>query len=59
MMFQREITKEEVAKLGLIQFEGPITIIQTGEALADQIGIIESHPILGFDTESRPSFKKG
>ena len=59
MMFQKEITKEEVAKLGLIQYEGPISVIQTEEAFEAEIDVIASHPILGFDTETRPSFKKG
>ncbi|MCK4746627.1 MAG: 3'-5' exonuclease domain-containing protein 2, partial [Bacteroidales bacterium] len=59
MMFQKEITKEEVAKLGLIQFEGPISLIQSEEAFEREIETMAGHPILGFDTETRPSFKKG
>jgi ribonuclease D len=59
MMFQKEITKEEVAKLRLIQFEGPISLIQSEEAFEREIKTMAGHPILGFDTETRPSFKKG
>ena len=58
-MFQSEITKEEVADLDLIQFEGPIKLIDTEESLLEEIPHIREQSILGFDTESRPSFKKG
>lgn len=58
-LFQNEITKEEVAELELIQYEGPISLIQTEEAFRREFKEISSHPILGFDTETKPSFKKG
>ena len=58
-LFQSEITKEEVAELDLIQFDGPITLIQNEEEFRREYKAISSQPILGFDTETRPSFKKG
>jgi len=58
-MFQREITKEEVDRLAPIQYEGPITVIESMEAFHGEIGHMASCPVLGFDTETRPSFKKG
>lgn len=58
-LFQNEITKEEVAELDLIQYEGPIALIQTEEDFRKEFRAISSEPILGFDTETRPSFKKG
>jgi len=57
--FQSEITREEVAELDIIQFEGPITLIQTLDEFQAEIKAISGHSILGFDTETRPSFKKG
>ncbi|MFH0756541.1 MAG: 3'-5' exonuclease [Bacteroidota bacterium] len=59
IMFQKEITKEEVAQLELIQFEGPISLIETQEEFMKEIDAIACNPVLGFDTETRPSFKKG
>jgi len=59
MMFQNEISKEEVAELELIQYEGPIHVIDTMEAFDREIDQITQQPVLGFDTETRPSFKKG
>jgi ribonuclease D len=58
-MYQREISKEEVAELELIQYEGPIHLIDSMEAFEQEIDQIEKEPVLGFDTETRPSFKKG
>jgi len=58
-MFQSEITKEEVADLELIQYEGPIKLIETEESFVEEIPHIREQSILGFDTETRPSFKKG
>jgi ribonuclease D len=58
-MFQSEISKEEVALLELIQFEGPIHLIDTMEAFEQEMPHIASQSVLGFDTETRPSFKKG
>ena len=58
-MYQNEISKEEVAALDLIQFEGPIYLIDSMEAFEREIDQIARQPVLGFDTETRPSFKKG
>ena len=59
MIYQNEISKEEVAALDLIQFEGHISVIDTMEAFEQEIDQIARQPVLGFDTETRPSFKKG
>lgn len=58
-MFQNEISKEEVSELELIQYEGPIHLIDSLEAFEKELDHIASQEILGFDTETRPSFKKG
>ncbi len=58
-MFQSEISKEEVADLDLIQYDGPIKLITNEESFLEEIPHIREQTILGFDTETRPSFKKG
>ena len=58
-MYQNEISKEEVDALDLIQYDGPIEVIDTPEAFEAAAGAISREPLLGFDTETRPSFKKG
>jgi ribonuclease D len=59
MMYQKEISSEEVAELELIQFEGPISVVDSRERFDDVIGTISGYRMLGFDTETRPSFRKG
>jgi len=58
-MYQNEISKEEVAALDLIQYDGPICVIDSEEGFQNEIDRIELEPVLGFDTETRPSFRKG
>jgi ribonuclease D len=59
MMFQNDISKEELENLDLVQFEGPIAVVDTMDDFRREIGQIERCPLLGFDTETKPSFKKG
>lgn len=57
--YSQEVTKEAIDQLPLIQFEGKIVIISDQEKIASAVKEIKKHPIVGFDTESRPAFKKG
>lgn len=51
--------KKRIADLPRVLFEGRIFVIQT-EAEADKaVDYLAAAPLLGFDTETRPSFKKG
>lgn len=58
-MFQSEISKEEIADLDLIQFEGPVKLIDSMDDFHQEIHSIVEQSVLGFDTETRPAFKKG
>ncbi len=58
-MFQKQITKEEIYELPLKSFEGEIIIVDRYEDVDRVIPEILREPILGFDTETKPSFKKG
>ena len=54
-----EISKEELCTLSPSQFSGNIHVIErygVAEVIAQRL---RSCPILGFDTETRPSFTKG
>jgi len=53
------ITPEEINTLPLKTFEGKTAVISEPEQLARAIREIEKHPVVGFDTETRPSFKRG
>lgn len=53
------ITSEEINLLPLKTFEGKVSVITEASRLAKVKSEIEKHPIVGFDTETRPSFKRG
>ena len=53
------ISKAEIASLPKVLFEGRIFVIYT-EADADKaVEYLKTQPMVGVDTETRPSFKKG
>lgn len=58
-MFVPLITKEQLRELPLLQFKGKIHVIDSPVELRAHIGNILSQEVLGFDTETKPSFKKG
>ncbi|MEX0985974.1 MAG: 3'-5' exonuclease [Bacteroidales bacterium] len=58
-MFRSEIGKEEINKLEVRQFEGDIRIVGDMEACERAISEIRQFDVVGFDTETKPVFKKG
>jgi ribonuclease D len=58
-MFKDSITKEELTDLPLRWFEGEIQVIDTPEMARKTAEFLVLQPIIGFDTETRPAFKKG
>lgn len=57
--FNESINDDELRKLPLLQFEGRITLIDTPDKFRRAMDDIGKPDLLGFDTETRPSFKKG
>ena len=53
------ISKAELATLPAASFKGRIHLVDTPEKVDDAVKALNSSPIIGFDTETRPSFKKG
>lgn len=53
------ISKEDVALLDKEFFEGRIIVIQSNEEAKKAIAYLLDFNIVGIDTESKPSFKKG
>ncbi len=58
-MFKESISKEELIDLPLRHFEGDIVLVDSKNKLKMAIEDLSSHSIIGFDTETKPSFKKG
>jgi len=58
-IMRKSISNDELAELPLASFEGVIHVIEKIEDLDRALKYLSNQSILGFDTESRPSFKKG
>ena len=58
-MFQAKITNEEVAALGTAQYGGRIVVVDRDAQVEDACRHLARHSVIGFDTETRPSFKAG
>jgi ribonuclease D len=53
------ITSEELNLLPLKAFQGKVQVITDPAQFSKVTREIEKHAVVGFDTETRPSFKKG
>ena len=58
-MFEKKITKLEINELPLFKYDGKIVMAADGKQIAKAIFEIEEHDLIGIDTESKPTFKKG
>jgi len=58
-MFASEISNEELQSLKLARFEGNIHLIDQSAVAGMVVSRLRSYPMLGFDTETRPSFTRG
>lgn len=54
-----KMTSEEINALPLVHYTGPIVVVRSDHELNQALRDIRQEPILGFDTETRPSFRKG
>ncbi len=59
MEVAKYIAKEDLKSFKEIQFEGEIKTISTDEGLTKALDYLNKQQVVGFDTETRPSFKKG
>lgn len=57
--FVAKIDNNETAQLPVIEFKGEICIIDREEQIEEACRYLAAQPVIGFDTETRPSFKAG
>lgn len=58
-VISKKITKEAINALPLIAWEGEIRVLNTLEEMHAAVVELSKESHLGFDTETRPCFKKG
>lgn len=59
MTFAESISNDAVTALPAVQFDGEIVVVENPQALAEACAHLSKQVILGFDTETRPSFTAG
>lgn len=59
MEFVASISNDEVAALEPIHFGGRIEVVESLDALTKACKELSQHSLIGFDTETRPSFTAG
>ena len=58
-MFEKRITKQDINELPLFKYEGKTVIAADEKQIDKAIFEIEKHDLVGLDTETKPTFKKG
>jgi ribonuclease D len=56
---ERRFSKEEINALPLRHYEGEIVLVRTPAELRDATARLRTAELVGFDTETRPAFRKG
>lgn len=59
VVLQPCLSKEEINLLPIQAWEGPVVLVREEKTLADALEKLRQEPVLGFDTETRPTFTKG
>ena len=59
MAFQKFVPKDEIKNYSIEKFPGKIFVIEKEEDVAAAYSYLKNKKIIGFDTESKPTFKKG
>ncbi|MBN1180793.1 MAG: 3'-5' exonuclease domain-containing protein 2 [Bacteroidales bacterium] len=57
--YKGQISEEDIRNLPLIHFTGELKVIKTVHEVETCLDLLKNQRILGFDTETKPSFKKG
>ena len=58
-LIQNKVDKKTIATFPTVSFPGRIVVVLSATEAERAVDYLLSQPVLGFDTETRPSFKKG
>lgn len=59
MIIHKTINKESINEMPKILFDGQIHVVQTPQEVERAVAYLKTCPIVGIDSETRPSFTKG
>jgi ribonuclease D len=57
--FDRRMSKDEINGCPIKRWTGRISVVRSKDGLAAAMSKLAGHTLLGFDTETRPAYKKG
>lgn len=57
--YKRKYSKEEINALPLRRYSGSVSLVRTEEDLETALTVLRNEELIGFDTETRPTFRKG
>lgn len=58
-VWKTSILKTELAELPAETYKGRITVVDSPEKAVEAARVLAQSPVLGFDTETKPSFRRG
>ncbi|MBN1268606.1 MAG: 3'-5' exonuclease domain-containing protein 2 [Kiritimatiellae bacterium] len=56
---ESRLGREEINRLPVRRYEGPVRVVRTAAEAVEAAALLRRDQVLGFDTETRPSFRKG
>ena len=59
MIIHKTINKESINEMPKVLFGGQIHVVQTPQEVERAVAYLKTCPIVGIDSETRPSFTKG
>jgi ribonuclease D len=57
--YDRRMSKDEINECPIKRWTGPTSVVSSRNGLNAVMHRLDSHTLLGFDTETRPAYKKG
>ena len=57
--YRRKLSKEEINTLPIRRYEGEVRLVRSEEDLEAALRVLNRESVLGFDTETKPTFRKG
>lgn len=58
-MYQETISREEIDQFPIFAFDGEIKVVEDVKEVEEAVKYLGAHFRIGFDTETRPAFRKG
>lgn len=59
IIIKDKIEKEDINKMPIVSYEGQVFIVDTPQQADFAVKYLSQFPVIGIDTETRPSFRKG